>query len=86
MARSAPRLATQMSVNAANPLPAMTPKAPSSVAMLTHVFDPPPDRLSAPWPFLAALGGAALLGAVLAAALAASEIRRFRLGGILREE
>ena len=27
------------------------------VAMLTHVFDPPPDHLAIPWGFLAALGG-----------------------------
>src|SRR5204862_4353060 len=56
------------------------------VAMLQHVFDPPPDHLAAPWGFLAALGGAALLGGLASAVLAASGIRRFRLGAILREE
>src|SRR5205085_1642083 len=40
------------------------------VAMLRHVFDPPPDHLAAPWAFLAGLGGAVVLGAVLTAALA----------------
>ena len=29
------------------------------VAMLQHVFDPPPDHLAIPWGFLAGLGGAA---------------------------
>ena len=33
------------------------------VAMLTHVFDPPPDALAIPWGFLAGLGGAALVAA-----------------------
>jgi putative ABC transport system permease protein len=56
------------------------------VAMLQHVFDPPPDHLAAPWGFLAALGGAALVGGAIAAALAAAGIRRFRLGAILREQ
>ena len=56
------------------------------IAMLRHVFDPPPDHLAAPWGYLAALGGAALLGTLLAAAVAARGIRRLRLGAILREE
>ncbi len=56
------------------------------VAMLQHVFDPPPDRLAVPWSFLAGLGGAALLGGLAAAALAALLIRRLPLGAILREE
>ena len=43
-------------------------------------------HLAAPWAFLAALGGAALLGGLVSAVLAASGIRRFRLGAILREE
>jgi putative ABC transport system permease protein len=55
-------------------------------AMLQHAFDPPPDHLAAPWPFLAALGGAALAGAAIAAALAVAGIRRLPLGAILREE
>jgi putative ABC transport system permease protein len=56
------------------------------VAMLQHVFDPPPDHLAASWPFLAGLAGAALAGAVVAAALATLGIRRLPLGAILREE
>jgi putative ABC transport system permease protein len=56
------------------------------VAMLQHVFDPPPDQLAAPWGFLLALGGAALLGGLVAATLATRGIRRYRLGAILREQ
>jgi putative ABC transport system permease protein len=56
------------------------------VAMLQHVFDPPPDHLAAPWGFLAALAAAAVGGAVIAAALAGLGIRRLPLGAILREE
>jgi putative ABC transport system permease protein len=56
------------------------------VAMLQHVFDPPPDHLAAPWSFLAGLGAAAAAGCLLAAALAAIQIRRLPLGAILREE
>src|SRR5207249_1455137 len=37
------------------------------VAMLQHVFDPPPDHLAAPWGSLAALAGAALLGGLVSA-------------------
>jgi putative ABC transport system permease protein len=56
------------------------------VAMLQHVFDPPPDRLAVPWVFLGGLGAAALAGGLVAAALAALLIRRLQLGAILREE
>jgi putative ABC transport system permease protein len=56
------------------------------VAMLQHVFDPPPDHLAVPWGFLIGLGGAALAGGLLAAALAALQIRRLPLGAILREQ
>ena len=56
------------------------------VAMLQHVFDPPPDHLAAPWLFLGGLAGAAVLGAVVAATLATLGIRRLHLGAILREE
>src|SRR5439155_11374853 len=56
------------------------------VAMLKHVFDPPPDHLAVPWAFLGGLGGAALVGGLVAAALAALQIRRLPLGAILREE
>lgn len=56
------------------------------VAMLQHVFDPPPDALAVPWAFLAALLGAAAAGALLASALAARGVRRMPLGEILREQ
>jgi putative ABC transport system permease protein len=56
------------------------------VAMLQHVFDPPPDQLTWPWAFLGGLAGAAIVGTLLAAALAAAGIRRLPLGAILREE
>jgi putative ABC transport system permease protein len=56
------------------------------VAMLRHVFDPPPDHLAAPWPYLAALGLAGIAGAVLAAGFSTVALRRMSLGAILREE
>ncbi len=56
------------------------------LAMLQHVFDPPPDHLAAPWTFLGALAAAAVLGALVAIALATLGIRRLKLGAILREE
>lgn len=56
------------------------------IAMLQHVFDPPPDHLAIPWGFLGLLVAAAVLGAVLAAAVAAHSLRRLPLGSILREE
>jgi putative ABC transport system permease protein len=56
------------------------------VAILQHVFDPPPDALAVPWGFLAGLGGAAILATVLATALAGRGIRRLPLGEILREQ
>ncbi len=56
------------------------------VAILQHVFDPPPDALAVPWAFLGALAGAALLATLLATAFAARGIRRLRLGEILREQ
>jgi putative ABC transport system permease protein len=55
------------------------------VAMLTHVFDPPPDHLAIPWAYLAGLGGAGLAAAVLSCAIAARQLRRLPLGAILRE-
>jgi putative ABC transport system permease protein len=56
------------------------------IAMLRHVFDPPPDALVAPWSFLGALAGAATLGTVAALAIAWYGVRRIPLGAILREE
>jgi putative ABC transport system permease protein len=55
------------------------------VAMLTHVFDPPPDHLAIPWTFLAALIGAAALAAAIASVLAARRLGRLPLGSVLRE-
>jgi putative ABC transport system permease protein len=56
------------------------------VVMLQHVFDPPPDHLAAPWPFLLGLGGAAIAGALVATAISARTLRRLPLGEILREQ
>jgi putative ABC transport system permease protein len=56
------------------------------VAMLQHVFDPPPDHLAAPWLFLLELAGAAVLGGVVAGLGAAQRLRRLPLGAILREQ
>jgi len=56
------------------------------IAMLQHVFDPPPDHLAAPWGFLLALAGSAVGGCVIAAALASMAVRRLPLGTLLREE
>jgi putative ABC transport system permease protein len=56
------------------------------VAMLQHVFDPPPDTLAIPWGFLAALGGAAVLATALATWLASRGLRRLPLGAVLREQ
>jgi putative ABC transport system permease protein len=55
------------------------------VAMLTHVFDPPPDHLAIPWGYLAVLGGAGLVAALLSCVIAARQLRRLPLGAILRE-
>ena len=56
------------------------------VAILQHVFDPPPDALAVPWSFLAGLAGAAIVATLLATALTTRGIRRLRLGEILREQ
>jgi putative ABC transport system permease protein len=56
------------------------------VAMLEHVFDPPPDHLAVPWDFLGLLLLGAILGGVLATAAAARGLRRLPLGAILREQ
>ena len=55
------------------------------VAMLTHVFDPPPDHLAIPWGFLALLYGVALLAGVAGSTIARRAIGRLPLGRILRE-
>jgi putative ABC transport system permease protein len=56
------------------------------VAMLRHIFDPPPDHLAVPWTYLVGLTGAAVLGGAAAIALAAAVLKRLPLGAILREE
>jgi putative ABC transport system permease protein len=56
------------------------------VAILQHVFDPPPDSLAVPWAFLGGLAGAAIIATLLATALASRGIRRLKLGEILREQ
>ena len=55
------------------------------VALLTHVFDPPPDHLAIPWSYLIALGGAATAAATVASAIAARRLSTLPLGEILRE-
>lgn len=56
------------------------------VAMLQHVFDPPPESLAIPWGFIALLGAGAVAGAALASLFAAISLRRLPLGQTLREE
>lgn len=56
------------------------------VAMLQHVFDPPPDQLAIPWGFFGLLVLGAIAGAAVAFALAARSLRRLPLGAILREQ
>jgi putative ABC transport system permease protein len=56
------------------------------VAMLQHVFDPPPDVLTIPWMFLGLLAGSAIGAAVVASLLAAWRVRGLHLGEILREQ
>jgi putative ABC transport system permease protein len=55
------------------------------VAMLQHVFDPPPDTLAVPWGFLLGLAGAAVVATLVATALAARGLKRLPLGAVLRE-
>ena len=56
------------------------------IAMLQHVFDPPPDTLAIPWRYLAELLAGAVAGSVTAGALAARGLARMPLGSILREQ
>ena len=56
------------------------------VAMLQHVFDPPPDHLAVPWMYLGALLAAAILAALVSATWSIRSIGRMPLGAILREE
>jgi putative ABC transport system permease protein len=56
------------------------------VAMLQHVFDPPPDALVLPWAFLAELAGAAVVVFALGVVTAYRSLRRLPLGRVLREQ
>jgi putative ABC transport system permease protein len=56
------------------------------VAMLQHVFDPPPDHLAIPWGFLGLLALGALAGAAIACAIATRSLRGLPLGAVLREQ
>ncbi len=56
------------------------------VAMLQHVFDPPPDQLAIPWTYLGELAGAAVAATTLAALITARRLRRLPLGRLLREQ
>jgi putative ABC transport system permease protein len=56
------------------------------IAMLQHVFDPPPDQLAVPWAYLGELAGAAAVATTLAVAVAASRLRTLPLGRLLREQ
>jgi putative ABC transport system permease protein len=55
------------------------------VTMLQHVFDPPPDHLAIPWGYLFGLAAAAVGASVVAMVVAAWDVRRLRLGEVLRE-
>ncbi len=55
------------------------------VAMLTHVFDPPPDHLALPWGFLSLLYGVAILAGIGGSLLARRSIAGLPLGRVLRE-
>ena len=56
------------------------------VAMLQHVFDPPPDSLAVPWTYLAELAMGAVGATVVAALIVARGLRRLPLGRLLREQ
>ena len=56
------------------------------VAMLQHVFDPPPDALAVPWAYLAELAAAAVIAAAAAVGIASRRLRGLPLGRLLREQ
>jgi putative ABC transport system permease protein len=56
------------------------------VAMLQHVFDPPPDHLAIPWAYVGELAGATLATTAIAVAITASRLRSLPLGRLLREQ
>jgi putative ABC transport system permease protein len=55
------------------------------MAMLQHVFDPPPDHLAAPWTYLAELAGVTIATTAVAVAVACAGLGRLPLGRLLRE-
>ncbi len=56
------------------------------VAMLQHVFDPPPDALTVPWAFLGELVGTAAVTGALAMALTIARLKALPVGRLLREQ
>jgi putative ABC transport system permease protein len=55
-------------------------------AMLTHVFDPPPDTLAIPWRFFGLLVVVTVGATLVAGLVVARRLRRLPLGEILREQ
>jgi putative ABC transport system permease protein len=56
------------------------------VAMLQHVFDPPPDSLTVPWTYLGELALGGVGATAVAALIVARVLRRLPLGRLLREQ
>jgi putative ABC transport system permease protein len=56
------------------------------VAMLRHVFDPPPTQLALPWGYLVALLATVAAAGLLAAAWTVLALRRLSLTSVLRSE
>jgi putative ABC transport system permease protein len=56
------------------------------VAMLQHVFDPPPDALAIPWGYLGELALGAVGATAVAVLIVARALRRMPLGRLLREQ
>ena len=56
------------------------------IAMLQHVFDPPPDHLSVPWAYLGGLAGAAVATTLVALGVTAMRLKALPLGRLLREQ
>ena len=56
------------------------------IAMLQHVFDPPPDHLALPWVYLGELAGVTVVAAVVAVTVSAWRLRSMPLGRLLREQ
>ncbi|MDQ6822233.1 MAG: ABC transporter permease [Actinomycetota bacterium] len=56
------------------------------IAMIQHVFDPPPDALSIPWIYLGELAAAGILTTTLAVLITSLRLKRLPLGRLLREQ